>query len=253
MKKKILFSLSFVLSLPLYAINTHAESVNYYVIAKQAEPFQIENGNSHQGIVTDIVKAVFEESKYTIQYHTYPFNRMITLLEAGGEANWITYGSPGWGGVQAENLSDTPIYNVHHVLISSNSSPFNFNTMQDLQEKVVVLLHGFDYPELIPYIESGDVDELRVKDYSAAFRVINKLPGDTAFVEMESRIKYNLNKQNKDKNDFTLQSFNTVIPDYPIYLAFDPKMDPELQKFINQQLNTLKSTGKIDSIVDDYL
>ncbi|MBC7005193.1 transporter substrate-binding domain-containing protein [Photobacterium sp. BZF1] len=253
MKKKTLFSLGVMLSLPLYAVNTQAETVNYYVIAKQAEPFQIEEGNNHQGIVTDIVKAVFEQSPYNIEYHTYPFNRMITLLEAGGEANWITYGSPNWGGVQAANLSDNPIYNVHHVLLSSTGVPFNFNTMQDLQDKVVVLLHGFDYPQLEPYIDKGEVEELRVKDYSAAFRVINKLPGDTAFVEMESRIKYNLGKQDKDKGNFNIQSFNTVIPDYPIYLAFDPKMDPELQQFINQRLNALKSTGTIDNIVDKYL
>ncbi|MGR5063987.1 substrate-binding periplasmic protein [Photobacterium sp. DNB22_13_2] len=253
MDKKTIFSLGFVFTLPLYTTETNAEAVNYYVIAKQAEPFQIESGNSHEGIVTDIVKAVFEQSQYNIKYHTYPFNRMITLLEAGEEANWITYGSPNWGGVQAKNLSDSPIYNVQHVLVSSKASPFNFNTMQDLEDKVIVLLHGFDYPELMPYIKDGAVDELRVKDYSAAFRVINKIPGDTAFVEMESRIKYNLKKQDQDKANYILQPFNTVIPDYPIYLAFDPKMDEELQAFINKRLNILRSTGKIDIIVKKYL
>ncbi|MCQ1059751.1 transporter substrate-binding domain-containing protein [Photobacterium sp. ZSDE20] len=252
MKKKSLFSLGFVFALPLFASESNAETINYYVIAKQAEPFQIENGNKHKGIVTDIVNAVFEQSQYNIQYHTYPFNRMIALLEAGDETNWITYGSPHWGGVQAENLSNSPIYNVQHVLVSSNASPFNFNTMQDLKDKVVVLLHGFDYPELIPYIKEGTIDELRVKDYSAAFRVINKIPGDTAFVEMASRIKYNLKKEDQDKNKYILQPFSTVIPDYPIYLAFDPKMDPELQAFINERLDTLKSTGKIDTIIETY-
>ena len=252
MNKKTLSSLAFAFVLPVYTSESNAETVNYYVIAKQAEPFQIESGNNHKGIVTDIVNAIFEQSHYNIQYHTYPFNRMITLLEAGEETNWITYGSPNWGGVQAKNLSDFPIYNVQHVLVSSNASPFNFNTMQDLEDKVVVLLHGFDYPELMPYITAGTIDELRVKDYSAAFRVINKIPGDTAFVEMKSRIKYNLKKQDQDKDKYIMQPFNAVIPDYPIHLAFDPKMDPELQTFINKRLNTLKSTGKMDSIVDKY-
>ncbi len=75
-----------------------AEAVNYYVIAKQAQPFQIEDqSDNHSGIVTDIVKAIFADGKYDINYHTYPFNRMISILEAGGEKNWITYGSPNWG------------------------------------------------------------------------------------------------------------------------------------------------------------
>ncbi|MGF1682205.1 substrate-binding periplasmic protein [Photobacterium minamisatsumaniensis] len=250
MFKKSLMSMALMLSCSSFADKT--EAINYYVIAKQAAPFQIEENNRHKGIVTDIVNAVFENSPYDINTHTFPFNRMITLLEAGGEPNWITYGSPNWGGVQAENLSDIPIYNVKHVLVSSSKKSPTFNSMSDMEDKVVVLLHGFDYPQLIPYIEGGQVEELRVKDYSAAFRVIKKLPGDTAFIEMESRIKYNLKKQNQNTKDYKIQSFSTVIPDYPIYLAFDPNMDPEIQSFINSRLSELKTAGKLDNIVKPY-
>ncbi len=70
-----------------------ASEVNYYVIAEQARPFQIEQqGEQHSGIVTDIVSAIFAESDYEVKYHTYPFKRMISVLEAGGEENWVTYG-----------------------------------------------------------------------------------------------------------------------------------------------------------------
>ncbi|MGF1728051.1 substrate-binding periplasmic protein [Photobacterium kasasachensis] len=251
MNKFFPIATALTLSCSSFAIN--AESINYYVIAKQASPFQIEKGNNnHSGIVTDIVRAIFKDSQYDINYHTYPFNRMISLLEAGGKPNWITYGSPGWGGVQAENLSDIPIYNVKHVLVSSNKDPFEFNSMQDMSDRVVVLLHGFDYPQLTPYFESGDVEELRVKDYSAAFRVIKKLPGDTAFVEMESRVKYNLSQQNQNLSQYEIQPFSSVIPDYPIYLAFDPKMDKNMQSFINSKLKELKTSGAIDDIVRNY-
>ncbi|PSW20596.1 amino acid ABC transporter [Photobacterium sanctipauli] len=251
MFKKSLLSIALMLSCSSFAENS--ETINYYVIAKQAAPFQIEENNTHKGIVTDIVKAVFEGSQYDIDTHTYPFNRMITLLEAGGEPNWVTYGSPRWGGVQAENLSEIPIYNVKHVLMSSNKKSLDFNSMDDMEDKVVVLLHGFDYPQLTPYIEDGKVEELRVKDYNAAFRVIKKLPGDTAFVEMESRIKYNLDKQNQKLTNYQIQPFNAVIPDYPIYLAFDPNMDPEIQAFINKRLVELKSAGKLSDIVKPYI
>ncbi|MGF1716306.1 transporter substrate-binding domain-containing protein [Photobacterium chitinilyticum] len=248
-----IFSIATVLALSCSSFALNAESVNYYVIAKQASPFQIENGdNKHSGIVTDIVRAIFKDSQYDINFHTYPFNRMISLLEAGGKPNWITYGSPGWGGVQAENLSDSPIYNVKHVLVSSHKNSFEFNSMQDMNDRVVVLLHGFDYPQLTPYFKGGNVEELRVKDYSAAFRVIRKLPGDTAFVEMESRIKYNLSQQNQDLSQYDIQPFGSVIPDYPIYLAFDPNMNREMQNYANSKLKELKSTGAIDSIIKSY-
>jgi polar amino acid transport system substrate-binding protein len=251
---KGLFSISTALMLSCASFQASSETINYYVIAKQATPFQIESQDkTHKGIVTDIVKAVFEDSKYDINYHVYPFNRMISLLEQGGEANWITYGSPNWGGVQAENLSQMPIYNVKHSLVTSTNNTFDFNSMKDMNDKVIVLLHGFDYPQLVPYFDDGNVEELRVKDYKAALRIIKKLPGETAFVEMQSRIKYNLNQQNLDPDAYRMQSFSSVIPDYPIYLAFDPKMDADVQAFINERLKALKSTGKLDDIIHNYI
>ncbi|MCK6261723.1 transporter substrate-binding domain-containing protein [Vibrio sp. ZSDE26] len=231
-----------------------AQPVNYYVIAEQAQPFQIEDkANEHSGIVTDIVKAIFEQSEHEITYHTYPFNRMISVLEAGGEKNWITYGSPNWGSVQAENLSDIPIYTVKHAIVMSSMNPVNFVGMHSIANKGVVLLRGFDYAELQPYIDEGAVNEVRVKDYQAAFRVVKRTPGEMAFIEMESRVKYNLDKLGLDSAKFDIQPFSNVIADYPIYLAFSSEMDPELQAFINQRLTTLKEEGKLESIISKYI
>ncbi|GAL02411.1 ABC-type amino acid transport/signal transduction system [Photobacterium aphoticum] len=237
---------------PAATVCHSAETVNYYVIAKQAAPFQIESNNHHSGIVTEIVQGIFSGSQYDIAYHTFPFNRMISILETGGEPNWLTYGSPTWGGVQAENLSDEPIYTVKHVLMSSKKGALEFKTMDDLAGKVVVLLHGFDYPQLTPFIKDGTVDVIRVKDYSAAFRIINKLPGEAAFVEMASRIKYHLQTNNQLLSDYNITSFQKVIPDYSIYLAFSPDMNKTLQTFINQRLMVMHQRGEIDTIVHHY-
>lgn len=251
--KKISSTLT-ALALISACASLQAASINYYVIAKQATPFQIRTGeNHHSGIVTDIVKAVFEDSPYEMNYHTYPFNRMISQLEAGGEPNWITYGSPGWGKVQSENLSEIPIYTVKHVLVSNPTSNIQFHTIDDMKQKIIVLLHGFDYPQLLPYFEQGEIEELRVKDYQAAFRIINKFPDYAAFVEMESRVKYNLAKLNQVASDYQIQSFQSLIPDYPIYLALDPKMNPQVQEFINRRLRELKSSGQMDKIIHQYL
>lgn len=231
-----------------------AEEVNYYVIADQARPFQIEhNGQKHSGMVTDIVSAIFANTDYIVNYHTYPFKRMISVLEAGGAPNWITYGSPNWGRVQAENLSNQPIYTVKHVLVTSNKAPFMFSNIQDIRGRSVVLLLGFDYPDLIPHFENGTVNEMRVKDYGAAYRVVQRTPRDTAFVEMESRVMYNLKRLELPLEEYQIQSFNTVIPDYPIYLAFSSKMNPDVQAFINKRLSELKTSGEIDEIIKKYL
>ncbi|WP_198599275.1 ABC transporter substrate-binding protein [Vibrio sp. 10N.261.55.A7] len=243
----VLFSL---VALPAWS----AMPVNYYVIASQAQPFQIEEqANEHRGIVTDIVRAIFESSEHEIIYHTYPFNRMISILEAGGEENWITYGSPNWGGVQAENLSELPIYTVKHSIVMSSDNPSHFVGMHSVSDKGIVLLRGFDYAEIQPYFDDGSVTEVRVKDYQAAFRVISKIPGELAFVEMDSRVKYNLGKLGLNEEDFAIQSFSSVIKDYPIYLALSPTMDSDLQVYINQRLKQLKESGDLDKIISNYI
>ncbi|WP_017222006.1 substrate-binding periplasmic protein [Moritella dasanensis] len=250
---KRFISIMLTLQLCIASFTANSESINYYVIAKQAMPFQITtDDNQHSGIVSDIIANVFID-KYTVNYHVYPFNRMISELEAGGEKNWITYGSPNWGSVQAENLSDKPIYTVSHSILTNAKSDFSYKELSDIKDKVFVLLYGFDYPTLQPYIDNGEIKELRVKDYAAAFRILDKMPQDAIFIEMTSRIKYNLKIQSKSLSNYHLQDFSALIPSYPIYLAFDPKMDSELQKFINQQLSTLSDTGTLTEIINNYI
>lgn len=130
MKKHLIFASIVSLFSSSYAFAS--EPVHYYIIASQAQPFQIEtDGSSHRGMVSDIVEAVFDDSQYEIDYHTYPFNRMIDKLDARENPNWVTYGSPSWGNIQSVNLSKDPIYNVKHVLLSSGKEPFEFNTIDD--------------------------------------------------------------------------------------------------------------------------
>ena len=250
---KCFISIMLTLQLCIASFTVNSESINYYVIAKQAMPFQITNSdNQHSGIVSDIIANIFVDD-YTVNYHTYPFNRMISELEAGGKKNWITYGSPSWGGVQAANLSDTPIYTVNHSILTHIKSDFVYRELSDIKDKVFILLYGFDYPNLQPYIDKGEIKELRVKDYGAAFRILDKMPQDAVFIEMTSRIKYNLKMQSRDLNNYHLQDFSALIPSYPIYLAFDPNMDSELQKFINQQLSTLTGSGTLQDIINRYI
>ncbi|MCF8777247.1 ABC transporter substrate-binding protein [Vibrio sp. IRLE0018] len=234
--------------------SAHSDEVNYYVIANQARPFQIEVDGQHQeGIVTDIVKSIFAQSEHTVNYHTYPFNRMISILDAGGEQNWLTYGSPSWGKAQSENLSEEPIYTVKHTLVTSSQKPFSFQGIEDLKNKGVVLLMGFDYPQLTPYIEQGYLEEIRVKDYQAAFRVVSRTPGETAFVEMTSRVNYNIRQLRLNPTHYSQQPFELVVPDYDIYLAFSPSMDSQLQAFINRRLKEIKQSGELQAIIDKYI
>ena len=250
---KRFISIMLTIHICIASFSANAESINYYVIAKQAMPFQITTASEkHSGIVSDIISRIFVDN-YIVNYHTYPFNRMISELEAGREKNWVTYGSPNWGGVQAANLSDMPIYTVSHSILTSTKSEFIYRDLTDINDKVFVLLHGFDYPSLQPLIDSGQIKALRVKNYAAAFRILDKIPQDAVFVEMTSRIKYNLKIQSRDLKKYNLQDFSALIPSYPIYLALDPNMDSDIQKFINQKLSDMSDSGSLTEIINRYI
>ncbi|PKF48807.1 amino acid ABC transporter, partial [Enterovibrio nigricans] len=92
---------------------------------------------------------------------------MIAELSKNQNANWITYGSPLWGDMQAANLSKSPILEVEHSILSGAKSEFNYKDTDDLEDKVAILLFGFDYPGLDKKIKKGDVSEIRVKNYDS--------------------------------------------------------------------------------------
>ncbi|KXF82472.1 amino acid ABC transporter [Enterovibrio coralii] len=233
---------------------SQADTLDYYVVQNQSEPLQIQDaGENHRGIVTDIVNKALKGSKYELAIHTYPFNRMIAELAKHQQENWITYGSPLWGDMQAANLSEYPILEVEHSILSGAQSSFDYKNTDDLQDKVAILLFGFDYPGLDKKIKSGDVSEIRVKNYDSAFRVVDRLKGTAGFVEMDLRLQYHLKRLGFTQEDYKLQKISNMIPSYQIHLAYSPGMDPEIKAYIDQRIKEMKDNNELQEIVANYL
>ncbi|TQV88454.1 transporter substrate-binding domain-containing protein [Aliikangiella coralliicola] len=252
MKLKLLnqFSLIFMI---LFSIDLSAATFNYMVVQKQSRPLQIEDYNqNHRGIVTDIVYAIFDGSNHRINTNTLPFDQLISDLESSRYANWITYGSPGWVSVQSDNLSDKAILKVRHNIVVNRQDDFEFKQKSDLDNKTIILLAGFDYPELEKYIKEKRLREIRVKNFNAAFKLLERLGKRACFIEMDLRIKYNQKILSIKENSFRSQSFSSVIPDYNIYLALDSNMDEKLQEFINKRLKLLANEAWLNEVIQKY-
>lgn len=230
-----------------------ASDLAYMVIEKQARPLQIEQyGYEHGGIVTDIVHRVVSGSGHSLTTHTLPFKTLIAELEAGRHINWITFGSPSWGGVQAANLTEKPLLTVNHALLTTHENPLKFANIRDLYGKTAVLLEGFDYPGLEEHIRPGGVRVVRVKNYPLAFKMLDRLGSRGFLVEMELRIRYNLKQEELDVADYKLQDFSAVIAPYQVHLAMSPNMPDELQQHINGRINQLHQSGELEKIVAKY-
>ncbi|WP_325895047.1 substrate-binding periplasmic protein [Grimontia sp. NTOU-MAR1] len=238
----------------LLSATAFSATLDYYVIQDQAEPLQIQDkGTNHRGIVTDVLKHAFYGTDHQLVIHTYPFNRYLAELNKNKDKNWVTYGSPAWGDMQAVNLSKYPILEVEHSILSRTDSDFVYQTPEDLNGKIAVLLFGFDYPGLEEQIKKGTVSEVRVKNYDSAFRVVNRLKSVGGFVEMDLRLKYHLKRLGYTQNEYTLYEVNNLIPKYNIYLAYSPGINPELQEFMDKRLQEMRDNGELASIIGEYL
>ncbi|MGF1769777.1 amino acid ABC transporter [Enterovibrio makurazakiensis] len=232
----------------------HAITLDYYVVQDQSEPLQIqEEGQNHRGIITDILMKALEGSPHELRIHTYPFNRMMTLLSDSQNANWITYGSPQWGGMQSVNLSSSPLFEVEHSIVSNTDDGFPYKSPDDLNGKIAVLLFGFDYPGLDVKIAKGQVSEVRVKNYDAAFRVVDRLKKNGGFVEMDIRLKYHLKRLGFTDQDYQLHKASNLIPNYNIHLAYSPNIAPQIKQFIDKRIIQMAETDEIKTIINKYL
>ncbi|USH04988.1 transporter substrate-binding domain-containing protein [Grimontia kaedaensis] len=242
------------LLLSLFSAPVSAAMLDYFVIQDQAEPLQIQDkGKNHRGIVTDVLKQAFKGTEHQIVIHTYPFNRYLAELNKNKDKNWVTYGSPAWGDMQAANLSKFPILEVEHSILSRTDSEFVYQTPEDLNGKIAVLLFGFDYPGLEEQIRSGSVSEVRVKNYDSAFRVVDRLKNVGGFVEMDLRLKYHLKRLGYTQNEYTLFEVNNLIPKYNIHLAYSPGISPEIQQFMDKRIQEMRDNGELASIIGGYL
>ncbi|OEF48263.1 amino acid ABC transporter [Enterovibrio norvegicus] len=246
-------SLLFAVFAILFSHTASSEVLDYYVVQDQAEPFQIQDkGTNHHGIITDILYKALEGSKYTLDIHTYPFNRMMAEMSSNQHRNWVTYGSPLWGDMQSANLSIQPIFDVEHSILSSTNSTFTYKNPEDLDGKVAVLLLGFNYPGLDGEIESGALSEVRVKNHQSAFRVVNRLKDIGGFVEMDLRLQYHLKRLGFTNKDYKLESISNVIPNYGIHIAFSPGIDHEIKEFIDNRLEEMVKKNEIEVIIAKY-
>ena len=229
------------------------ETLNYLVIEDQAEPFQIvDHSNRYSGIVSDLLFKIFERSNYQLKVNSYPFKRMIRTINDRTFPYWITYGSSHWGPPQNSNLSECSILTVKHILLPPKDEVIPFQGVGDLMGQRVILLFGFEYPYLDSYIEAGQMAELRVQSYPSAFKALTFKRG-IGFIEMESRIKYNLKKMGERYSDYHPIDMSNTIPQYDIRFALSPQMPDEVKHYIDDRCHQLKRSGEYERIVNKYL
>jgi len=235
-----------------------AEVINYLVVQKQSEPMQIASDDgTHSGVISDLVREIFRGSDHQLTIQMMPFKKMQRRVREGAFKNWLVYGSPGWSPPQNINLSPTPVFTVRHSLLIAKNSDFQYSGLDSIFDKTLVLVVGYDYPGLDPFLAHGDIHDVRMVQYKRIFMELLSHNRFAGFVEMNFRLRYQLKRAQElgmriSAEDFTLADFSDVIAPYNVHLAMDPAMPEPIQAFIDRRIQALRKDGTIDEIMARY-
>jgi len=222
--------------------------ITYFIADKSSSPFQISTKNSKRvGIVTEVINSLKKQNIH-FSHNVLPFKRMIKYMK-NPKVKWITYGSAAWPGQQSLSLSKTSIMTVKHSFLTLKSN--QYDKINDLFGKSLVLIRGFDYPGLAAYIEQDKFDIIYVKDHEAAIKIV-AMGRAVAFPEMNVRLNYHLKKMNLPRDTFNFHYIGNIIIDYDINLCFSENVPENLKGKIEDILIEMKNDGSLESIINTY-
>ncbi|MFC3531017.1 substrate-binding periplasmic protein [Vogesella facilis] len=227
-----------------------------YMVIEQVEPFQIVTRDDplHGGLVTEIVRQVFQGSPFQLRPVVAPALRLDAMRSGGQTPNWLSYGARPWlhAGWQ---LSQQPLFSWRHVLAVPKSSPFRYRRLSDLFGKPLILMYGYDYPGLDKYLRSksgvGRISDQRALSQDSAIRMLRAGRG-VGYIDTELRLLYNLRQQGLSPADFRFYDFSRVIPRIDIHLMYDQRLPEDAKALIDSRLADMRQSGELAAIMQHY-
>jgi len=230
-------------------------TMNYLVVDTLATPFQItDQGESRGGIISRLVDAIAQDVGFTVHPVVSSPERISKLANENHLVPWISYDAKPWNSLtpNGEILAE-PLFDVRHVLLTCRDNLIALEELSksDFEGLNVAILKGFHYPELTAMEKRGSLSLTIVRDYNQGF-TMTRLGRVDGFVEMSTRLKYNLRSLNQQSSCFRLLDADVLIAPYPIFLSVNRNMPEHLRNRILTSIKQLKKGGKIKRIIEHY-
>jgi hypothetical protein len=236
-----------------------AERVTYLVLAETVEPIMIvRNGDPMAGgIMTEIVRLIFEDSDYLVEPLVLPWQRMV--MEFDKRDDWIVHGFPeSFGPDVPVEMSLRPIFPFNHVAVTLKDSGFTVKTLSDLDNRSVILVENFQYPKLDGYLQSvasatgeSGVGVIRAFTPAGSLRMLKHKRGDVV-IDWEARIIYNLASAGLAFEDVEFHDATQIVPTRNIHLAFSSRQSDKFRNFVNARIEELTRSGQLFELVERY-
>ena len=236
-----------------------AERVTYMVLAETVEPIMIVRDGDPMsgGLMTEIVKLVFENSDYIIEPRVLPWQRM--RVEFKQSDDWVVHGIPGsFEDDVAYEMSELPIFPFNHVAVTMKGSGINVNDIDDLNNRTLILIENFHYAGLDDHLaQAGDdvdgnsIGVLRSFSPSGSLDMLRHGRGDIV-IDWQARIIYNLDAAGLNFDDVEFHDATSIVPTENVYLAFSARQSDEFRNFVNGRIKVLTDSGQLADLVRKY-
>ena len=221
-----------------------------FAVGLALAPYNIPKQNSgpeqNCGIETDIVREALEMKGYRVKTKYVPFARRIREMREGEVDGVLTVNEN--SGIDAF-LSDEHIV-CENVAISLKKNNFNIQKINDLKDKSILTFQnakkylGKDFADTAE--ASPDYREISKQELQ-----INLLYGDRVdVIVLDKNIFFHHRKQNKMVNTTQPIDMWFIFPEVPFRVGF---VDKKVRDDFNEGLKQLRSSGRYDEIINQYI
>lgn len=235
------------------------ETIEYFILAGTMEPLMIMTPDDPMagGLFTEIVKRVFEKSKYTVVPKVMPWQRMTKELVNSDK--WIMHGIPEFFEPKIPyRLSETAVFPFNHLAVTLRDRHFEIESVDDLVGKTVILVENYHYPGLDKYLDkplvgqgNGQISSVRAFNPVGLMKMLAHRRGDVV-IGFQPRLLYNLKIAGMSEKEVRFQDISKIIATQLMFVAYSPKLSSSFSKFLNQRLKELKETGELAKILKRY-
>ena len=248
-------TLCFLFIKPLHAL----ERVSYMVLAETVEPIMIVKDGDPMagGIMTEIVKLIFQHSDYQIEPVVLPWQRMQEEFKISND--WVTHGIPNSFNKDIPfEMSKLPIFPFNHSAVTLKKHDISINTLEDLRNQDLILVENFHYAKLDEFIQSeqqkdksSSIGVLRAFTPAGTLGMLKHERGDVV-IDWQVRILYNLPGAGLDIDDIDFHDASKIVPTKNVHLAFSSHQSEKFRTFVNLRIKQLTDSGQLQDIVEEY-
>ena len=246
--------MAFLGFLLLESSQAFSDEINYLIVEDITRPFQVTDKDlSKGGIISDIIDEIFKGSEHTVKHQVLPLKRLYNMIESRAVTNWIAYDAKVWNSLSKwGDFVDEPLFSVNHAYLTCQKNSFKqIHSAEDIKTHTIAVIKDFNYPELAPLQQDKTIQLQPVKSYKQGINLagLNRVDG---FVEMELRLRFNIQQESQGKPCFRFIDMSEIIPEYSIFLSLDKYGQSGLNTFVKKRIKALKKAGVIETILERY-